>query len=565
MPNFEPEGIIRIGRVNFDNSYKHTMTFGSASEQSSYFSGVCTESLSKSDYTYVRQNNTIRVPFNAERLYTYNYVMYQNANYGSKWFYAFIVGVNYLNKQTTELVLELDVMQTWYFDYELTECFVEREHVNDDTIGAHLNPEPEMPFDMVAKGRYSDGDLSDAYVILQTNADYATGGVFGEVYSKPVSGGFYNRVFSGCKYYAFSNDAAGRDKLTTFLNALNTSGAADSISGLFMFPKRLTPPVGSDDGVQEDTAAISYTKTTSRPTSLGGGYVPHNNKLFTYPYCYCLIDDNNGHYAEYRYEYWGGARNTYSVQSSIDPTAMCIVAPQNYNGIANNVTEAFTFSLTAQCSWVYSSYQNWVAQNEMSNLVTAGINIAMMVVPAAKGLSAAAKTLGVANSSKKALAARGAQTSQINKNATLLAAGHEAQAAIGTGGAISAGLGAYGLANLAGEVSRQSKIPDVQKGASSGNTLFANQYMTYNVCQMVIREEYARIIDGFMDMYGYQVDSVKTPNRTGRPNWNYVKCQNACMHGNVPADDMALINDIYNSGITFWHTSDIGNYSLNNK
>ena len=37
------------------------------------------------------------------------------------------------------------------------------------------------------------------------------------------------------------------------------------------------------------------------------------------------------------------------------------------------------------------------------------------------------------------------------------------------------------------------------------------------------------------------------------------------MHGNVPADDMALINEIYNSGITFWHTSDIGNYSLNNK
>ena len=564
MPNFEPEGIIRIGRVNFDNSYKHTMTFGSASEQASYFSSVCTDSLSKNDYTYVRQDNTIRVPFNAERLYTYNYVMYQNANYGSKWFYAFIVGVNYLNKQTTELVLELDVMQTWYFNYELTECFVEREHVNDDAIGAHLNPEPEFPFDMVAKGRFSDGDLSDAWVVLQTNAE-PKNGALGDIYTSPVYGGFYNRVFSGCKYYAYPNDAGGRDRLTQFINGLNQGGGAESISGIFMFPKKLLPNVGGDDGVQEDTAAVSYTKTTSRPTSLGGGYVPHNNKLFTYPYCYCLFDDNNGHSAEYRYEFWGGATNTYSVQSALDPTAMCIIAPQNYNGIANNVTESFTFALTAQCSWVYSSYQNWVAQNTVANLGSAAFNIALMAVPAARGLSAAAKVLGVAKTSKAGLAARGASTSQINRGATMQAARDEARAAVGAAGAASAGLGAYGLATQIGEISRQSKIPNVQKGASSGNTLFANEYMTYNVCQMVIREEYARIIDGFMDMYGYQVDSVKTPNRTGRPNWNYVKCQNACMHGNVPADDMALINEIYNSGITFWHTSDIGNYSLNNK
>ena len=563
MPNFEPEGIIRIGRVNFDNSYKHTMTFGSASAQADYFSSVCSEALSKEDYTYVRQDNTIRVPFNAERLYTYNYVMYQNANYGSKWFYAFIVGVNYLNKQTTELVLELDVMQTWYFDYELTECFVEREHVNDDTIGAHLNPEPEMPFELEAKGRYSDGELSNSYVIVQTNAR-PTKGLLGDDVAESVAGGIYNRVFSGGKYYAFPPSQDGMDELKEWLIGLNKAGAAESISCIFMFPYVFLPHIGGDMGVTENTNAESYTRTTNRPTSLGGGYVPHNKKLFTYPYCYCLFDDNNGHKAEYRYEFWSGATNTYSVQSSLDPTAMCIVAPQNYNGIANNVTEAFTFSLTSQCSWVYSSYQNWVAQNSLSNLTSAGINVALMAIPAARGISTAAKMLSAGKGIRTATA--GTARGEMLEGAHYRAASRAGiNAAKSNGGAISAGIGAMGLANLAGEIYRQSKIPDIQKGASSGNTLFANQYMTYNVCQMVIREEYARIIDGFMDMYGYQVDSVKTPNRTGRPNWNYVKCQNACMHGNVPADDMALINDIYNSGITFWHTSDIGNYSLNNK
>lgn len=65
-------------------------------------------------------------------------------------------------------------------------------------------------------------------------------------------------------------------------------------------------------------------------------------------------------------------------------------------------------------------------------------------------------------------------------------------------------------------------------------------------------------------MYGYQVDSVKVPNRTGRRNWNYVKMQNSCHRGTVPASDMDKINSIYNAGITFWHTSDVGNYSLDN-
>ena len=34
--------------------------------------------------------------------------------------------------------------------------------------------------------------------------------------------------------------------------------------------------------------------------------------------------------------------------------------------------------------------------------------------------------------------------------------------------------------------------------------------------------------------------------------------------GSVPSEDMAAINSILDSGITFWHTSAIGNYSASN-
>ena len=176
MANFQPSGKILIGRVPFDNSYRHTLTFSSVSEQTTFMMGRMDSSLEKDTYTYVRMNNSIRVMFNAERLYTYDYVMYQNLNYGSKWFYAFIVGVNYVNENCTELVLELDVMQTWYFDYTLKQCFVEREHVANDAIGAHLNPEPEMPFNLVAQNKFSDPDFDDTLAVVQTNSTPHYGG-----------------------------------------------------------------------------------------------------------------------------------------------------------------------------------------------------------------------------------------------------------------------------------------------------------------------------------------------------------------------------------------------------
>src|SRR5699024_7281301 len=43
------------------------------------------------------------------------------------------------NKST--ITFEIDPMQTWFEKASLKECFVEREHVNDDTFGKNLVPE----------------------------------------------------------------------------------------------------------------------------------------------------------------------------------------------------------------------------------------------------------------------------------------------------------------------------------------------------------------------------------------------------------------------------------------
>ena len=66
-------------------------------------------------------------------------------------------------------------------------------------------------------------------------------------------------------------------------------------------------------------------------------------------------------------------------------------------------------------------------------------------------------------------------------------------------------------------------------------------------------------------MFGYQVNSLKVPNITGRSNWNYVRCAQANIIGDVPQDDMNEIKKLFNTGITFWHNpSTYLDYSQNN-
>ena len=592
MANFTPSGKVRIGRVPFDNSYRHTMTFSNVQAQTEFFSSCCTQAFEKDTYTYIRMNNSIRVQFNAESLYTYDYVMYQNSNYGNKWFYAFIVGVNYINENTTELVLELDVMQTWYFDYTLVQGFVEREHVNNDAVGANLNPEPEMPFNLICQNKYTDPDFHDVYAVVQTNATPHYGGDTPidpdgvPNGNEPVSGGLYSNCLSGCAYYAFYPDEPQQwdTSLYGFLRDMNRSGSAESISNIFLFPQYFlvgAHPNGDFSGdsanskdswkgyrVQTGLDARAAQRTHQRPTTQGGGYVPHNNKLFTYPYCFARVEDNAGHYTEWKYELWnptvsqGTTLYRYNVYVPLDPDATAFVVPSSYDGEAMNFECCLTFPCTAKASWNYSAYQTWSAQNHLANTFNALASVAAIAVPAARGIELASSALGVGIRSAAALEARGATAASAG-NILRASGAHAINSLSQTEKGMAVG-GAMGLGNLMATISRQSKIPNTVRGSASGNSLFGVEHMTYNIKAMVMQEEFARIIDGFFDMYGYQVDRVKIPNRTGRTSWNYVKMQNSCHRGNVPSDQMDKINRIYDAGITFWHTSDVGNYSLNN-
>lgn len=570
MADFQPSGIFRIGQVPFDDSYKHTMWFDSASAQNNFMSGRMWSNFTENDYTYIRHNNSVKVPVNREQIYKANYCMFQNRNYGNKWFYAFVVSVNYINENTSEIVMELDVMQTWLFDWTRARCFVEREHVSNDTIGAHTNPEPDMPLRYYTMGR-KEIRFTDMTVIVQrsaTNQAIAGSWLFpNNPTSKGVDGGIYGGVFNGCQYWAadvLSEQVS--HVVTNYLARMQEAGAGDAIANVYMVPKRFIRGGSGTNAGQalEDSASPMPNGTAvsnSRPSTLNG-YTPKNNKMFCYPYCFCRISDNNGATSDLLYEMWSDSM-TIRYEGTMEPSGECFAYPLDYQGVSKNYNAGINFSCAVQCSWPYSAYKNWASQNTLSNALTFGINAAMMVIPAAKGVGTAAKSLGAG---ARWLAKRGGQANadRVAAATARTAARRGASAASEGVGNLSMAAGAYGMANQVGEWDRMSRQPDTVRGSASGNGIYSGGMLGFNIEQVAVTYEYAQIADEFMSMYGYQVDLVKVPNFHSRRSWNYVKTSNACMRGAIPSDDIAAINSILDSGITFWHTAAVGDYSADN-
>lgn len=137
---FTPSTIVYLLNVPLTSDNKNQIDFSDVAAQTAYFSGRIQQQFT--DFTYQRKDNIIRVPVECDILYNCNYVMYQNANFTGKWFYAFITEIEYINPNCTAIHIKTDVFQTWQFDITYRRSMVLREHVSSDNIGANSESEP---------------------------------------------------------------------------------------------------------------------------------------------------------------------------------------------------------------------------------------------------------------------------------------------------------------------------------------------------------------------------------------------------------------------------------------
>lgn len=503
--------ILILHNVTIDNTYQHTIHFNSSNEQALYFAGLSKYTVT--NYTYQRKERILRVGILADNLYDCNYIMFQNTSFGNKWFYAFITNVEYVNNEASNITFELDVMQTWYFDYTVRPSFVEREHVVSDYVGDNLVP------DDLELGEYIADDFDG------TNQLGAKSIVVAATFDKNLddnTGGTYSGIYSGLYYNVFDNYAG----VNEFINDAVNDNKASGIVSIFMMPKNMVGEIGG--------SVKNYVVNKSKKvTGQIDGYTPKNKKLYTYPYNFLYVTNLNGVGVPFPYEYFSDATNcTFNLSGDMSCNPQIVLCPTNYKGVPANFNEKIILDGFPQCSYNTDAFKAWLAQTGVSQLV-----------------SLAGGGAAIAGGVAKAGAATVA-------GGTALAIG---------GVPIAAVAGIVAVAGVVAGVIQHATLPMQAQNTQGNSAMMALGLKDFAFMHMHIRAEFAKIIDEYWDVYGYPVHRVKLPNISTRRHWNYVKTIDVNIVGSVPADDMAKIKACYNSGITFWrHGSEVGNYSLDN-
>ena len=523
-----PQGMIYLCKCPLENDYKNQLTFANATAQATYFNTIIDKTCS--DYTYIKKDNTINVAYNIDEIITCNYLFYQNVGFSNKTYYCFITNMEYVNENCTAITFETDVFQTWQFDIQYKRCFIEREHVNDDTIGLHTVPENLETGDYVSVGNTKVtmiNDPDDFYICMGVT-ELPNESV--PAYSNHRT---YNGVFGGLYYLAFTTPANCENAIKIY----DKVGKADAINCLFMIPKNMS---SIEDGqshtwtVQSISASVIYltgsdevdtigTLNATQPTTLADNYVPKNKKLLTYPFSFMNFTNNSGNVTPFKYEDFileNGVRSIgFWIDACITPGMSMKAIPLFYKNININFGYGIMGGKLPVCSWNSDVYLNWLTQN--------GLNVALDVAGGLIG------------------------------TATGIASGN-------VGGALS---GLTGIYNALHQVYIADLTPNQAKGnTNSGDVNFSETLDGgFTLYYMSIKPEYAKIVDDYFSMFGYKINEVKYPNITGRANWNYVKTIDCNFDGNIPQTDLNIIKSMFNNGVTLWHSpSSIYNYSLSN-
>lgn len=525
--------------IELDN--RNQINFRSAEAQFNYFYNL--PKLEAENFTYQRKDNIIRFPAHIDSLLSYTYVMYRNTNYGSKWFYAYITDMQYINDNMTAITISTDVWQTWCFNLSIKKSFVEREHVSNDAIGQHTVPEGLEYGEYVcnAEQSYDAGSPNTStgpynlYACIQTTYNYGVGG-----------DRIYNGIFQGSYVFAFPYNLTGLSGLQILITNLDAIGRGEAIISLFMIPRDITTwnqvtiPLHDKDGNPTGSTIPAYVPSTTWGAKLMhletlyinstiNGYTPKNNKLFVAPYNFIQVSNHVGQASEYNYEDFDiPTRADFNVYGAFSQGGSFMSVPYNYKKVGSTSSLAYVdYGVSGakypQLSWLSDYYLNWQAQN--------GANIAVQATQSAVnfGLSTAGAMMGKEPS--------------------------------------------YGVRSLADDVAsialqiRQAKMtPDNIRGnIATGDVILSMKQYGFTYRKMSIKYEYARIIDEYFSMFGYKVNTCKIPQFTSRRNWNYIRTRGIAIEAQIPQADLQSIKDIFNNGVTMWHNpSTFMDYSQSN-
>lgn len=511
-----------------------------------------------SNYSFI-QKGKISAGFTYNQCLTANYIAFQNPNYSSKWFFAFIDKVEYESNKSTIIYYTIDNWATWFDNLIFKPCYVIREHTNDDAIGANTIDEglavPEVEQVNIVETNEIDQAL---YICVATNWDpsvvsssHQASGVTdsdGEGYNGMSM--FNNNTF-GSKLCLFTFNNTGLDNLKRFLLATNRQGHINDVHDMFIVPACIF--TNQTDLINESFTFYYYRFSTSpivefqvnykvvsymssnrdkvfsynieyTPNYDYGDYTVKNNKCYCFPYNYLMVTNNVGNQNIYKLEEFDDVEDfepgdkILQIQMSLSIGMSGRIVPVRYKGRHFDFDNALTLAKFPTCSWSADSYTNWLTQQSV-NSSNAGLSVAADVVSGGNLLA-------------------GVVVSAASEIATFY--------------------GGYKKAQL---------LPEITSGQSTGDVNFGNHNNHFTLVQYRIKLEHLRQIDDYFSRFGYKTLRVKTPNIIGRSNYNYIEIGQGerFAYGEVPPEALNEINQTAQNGLTIWHNhNNVGNFNVSN-
>lgn len=494
------------------------------------------------DYSFIRESGSILVDFTYSDCLQSNYMAYQNKDYSNKWFFAFIDKVEYNSDKSTRIYFTIDAWSTFYDNWNSNRVFIKKEHVSDDTFGLHTIPEGLETGEYVnAENKTSTTIGEDISICVATSKS-----IDAQKNVNTPRGKLVNGIFQGLEFAIFSDypDYSGIKKKETavyqyiYLFEHTTGASGNDIVDIFMIPTSLIGGNYTEETYQFDSGTLPYkVKFLTDSNSeillenyllkdnkiLAGNFTPKNKKLLCFPYRYILASNGTGQDVIYNWEDFIHDNQDYisfKTRGDLTPNGSIKCIPINYKGINENLAEAINVSKYPTCSWIYDAYTNWLTQNN--------VNSALSVYKSIGKIATAPMTGNIGN----------------------------------------IGEGVNDIINVAMEQYQHQFEPNQAKGnINSGDINFTLTKNNIQFYKMSIKEEYARVLDGIFNRFGYQVNTIKNPNITGRPYWNFVQVANGekTASGNVPKMYLDEINDMFVKGVTIWHNhANMGDFSLDN-
>ncbi len=521
--------------------------------------------------------------------------------------YCYIVKREYINENTTKLYLKTDVLMTYMFSIladTTSISYIERQHIakSQDTVSQIRGNIVQENIDTGEYVRTKQLGISNMATSSTSNiiwpesttaenkvkygsAPYfiivgCTQAIFGA--NNVTMGRMFGNIYSGLTYYGFGES----DSISSFISYLNATAQIDAIFNMFMIPKTIcnwehkvvsksfkpegateakyylihyNEPLGSDITIMDN---ILYPKSgestwtrflysgysgVSTLTS-SNSYEPHNNKLYTYPFCYLQVLNGESNAVILKFEQFDNPNvNNFVVLGILAQGGSIVCYPKNYNGKNSDFESAIQGPKFPTCSWNTDSYTNWLTQTAVTRS-----NVKRYA------------------QEDKAYSGYKAIKSAVSSGVDLLSGDYGGA----FNSALSAGEGLYesqknydrAIDALEEQKYIHSLVPDsINNGSACPEVLYSNGNYEFKIQLMTVTGERAKQIDEYFDRFGYKVNRNANLVQaiTSRSKWNYIKTAECNIKASIPDEALEEIKAIFNNGVTYWkNASEMYRYDL---